>query len=152
MLELEELLPPAVAPAPGRPPPAPAGSPPPELQARAHPPAQQAGPEEAAERTGTLDLPLDAEIPPDAAAGDPWSQGPVAPTAAPAAPAQPSPDAGEAREPALAVLEAVDQIAHGGAVGPDLVQPSQLAATLVRLLIRKKVITVEDLVEELGKR
>jgi len=141
-----------VAPAPAGPPPAPAGSPPPEHQARAAPPAPQAGPEEAAERTGTLDLPLDAEIPPDAAAGDPWSQGPVPPTAAPAAPAQPSPDTGEASEPALAVLEAVDQIAHGGAVEPDRVQPSQLAATLVRLLIRKKVITVEDLVEELGRR
>jgi len=32
------------------------------------------------------------------------------------------------------------------------VKPSQLAATLVRLLMRKKVITVEDLVEEFGRR
>jgi type IV pilus assembly protein PilB len=145
MLDLEELLPgapPAGAPVPPRPPPAPAGSPPPA------PPAPQAGPEDAAERTGTLDLPLDAEIPPEAGG----AEGPPAPAAAPAAPSPPEADAGETREPALAVLEAVDQIAHGGAVGPDLVKPSQLAATLVRLLIRKKVITVEDLVEEFGRR
>jgi hypothetical protein len=150
MLDLEELLPPgapsAEAPASSRPPPAPAGSPPPA------PPAPEAGPGEVAERTGTLDLPLDAEIPPEAGGADPSGQGLAAPTAAPAAPSPPEPDAGETREPALAVLEAVDQIAHGGAVEPDLVKPSQLAATLVRLLIRKKVITVEDLVEEFGRR
>lgn len=159
MLELEELkllhvgAPAVPASGPARPPPAPAGSPPPALQVPAVPPAptvgRDAGPEEPAERTGTLDLPLDAEIPPEAAADDPWGQGPVAQTAAPA---PPEAGPGEATEPALAVLEAVDQIARGGLVEPALVKPSQLAATVVRLLIRKKVITIEELVEEFGKR
>jgi hypothetical protein len=139
-------------PAPARPPPAPAGAPSPAVRAPEAPPVPAAAAAEGAERTGTLELPLDAEIPPDAAAGDPWSQGPVAPTAAPAAPAPAEPAAEEASEPALAMLEAVDQLAYGEPAAPAMVKPSQLAATLVRLLIRKKVITVEELAEEFGKR
>ncbi len=140
---------PAPGPAPARPPPAPAGSPPPAVRTPQVPPVPAAAAAEGVERTGTLELPLDAEIPPDAAAGDPWSQGPVAPTAAPAAPARAEPSAEDA---ALAVLEAVDQLAYGEPAAPAMVKPSQLAATLVRLLIRKKVITVEELAEEFGKR
>lgn len=149
-----ELVPPGAPPAPetlapARPSPSPAGSPPPAYQAPAAPPAASAVD---VERTGTLDLPLDAEVPPDAAEAGPWSQDPVAPTAPPAAPAPPGEAGVEASEPALAVLEAVDQLAYGEPVQPSMVKPSQLAASLVRLLIRKKVITVEELVEEVGKR
>ena len=112
---------------------------------------------EPAEKTGTVELPLDAEIPPEAEGEDLWSQGPVkAPAPPPAAPlpaTAPPADAGRGstgRE--LEVLEAIDHLAHGEPVTPELVKPSQLAAALLRLLVRKKVVTFEELLEELGRK
>ncbi len=124
--------------------------------------------EEPAGKSGTVELPLDAEIPPDAEGEDLWSQGPVkAPTPPPAAAPQPAAPPLAAARPATAppaaagrsstgreleVLEAIDQLAHGEPAVPELVKPSQLAAALLRLLVRKKVVTFEELLEELGRK
>lgn len=113
--------------------------------------------EEPAEKSGTVELPLDAEIPPEAEGEDLWSQGPVkAPAPPPSAAARPATaPAAAAALPAgreLEVLEAIDGLAHGEPVAPELVKPSQLAAALLRLLVRKKVVTFEELLEELGRK
>ncbi len=52
----------------------------------------------------------------------------------------------------MEILGAIDQLAHGEPVAPELVKPSQLAAALVRLLIRKKVISFEEFLDEFGKK
>ncbi|HEY6107155.1 MAG TPA: hypothetical protein VIV59_14315 [Anaeromyxobacteraceae bacterium] len=114
--------------------------------------------EEAAEKSGTLELPLDAEIPPEAVGEDLWSQGPVqaqasaAPGAAGASPAPPESGDPDSAEREVEILGAIDQLAHGEPVAPELVKPSQLAAALVRLLIRKKVISFEEFLDEFGKK
>lgn len=147
---------PAVRPtatSPARPTPSPAGTAPPG--------------EEPAEKSGTVELPLDAEIPPEAEGEDLWSLGPVkAPAPPPAAAPRPAAPPPAAARPATAplaagrgspgreleVLEAIDQLAHGEPAVPELVKPSQLAAALLRLLVRKKVVTFEELLEELGRK
>ncbi|HYQ81899.1 MAG TPA: hypothetical protein VEP68_10365 [Anaeromyxobacteraceae bacterium] len=131
----------ARAPAPAR---VPAGAP---GHAPAPPPAAAAPApaEELPEKSGTLELPLDAEIPPEAAGDDLWSQGPVRGPA----PAAARPGSAE-RE--VELLGAIDQLALGEAVAPETVKPSQLAAALVRLLIRKKVISFEEFLDEVGKK
>ncbi len=146
------------SPATASPTPARASAPPAAARAAAPSPAGTARRgEEPAEKSGTVELPLDAEIPPEAEGEDLWSQGPVkAPAPPPSAAARlaaaplaaAAPPAG--RE--LEVLEAIDQLAHGEPVAPELVKPSQLAAALLRLLVRKKVVTFEELLEELGRK
>jgi hypothetical protein len=173
-IELEDFLTPAPAPqlaveavvrarsqAPAPPAPAPSlAAPAPAAGAAAPiPGAGAAGPapapgrlaEEAAEKSGTLELPLDAEIPPEAAEDDLWSQGPV-PARAAGSPAVTVPAEPGSADREVEILGAIDQLAHGEPVAPELVKPSQLAAALVRLLIRKKLISFEEFLDEVGKK
>jgi len=171
-VELEDFLTPAPAPlqaveavaraqpkapgAPGPAPPAPApGAAPPQPAAGDAPPAAGRPVEEPAEKSGTLELPLDAEIPPETAGDDLWSQGPLQARAAPpeaAAATAAEPAAPGSAEREVEILGAIDELAHGQAVAPELVKPSQLAAALVRLLIRKKLISFEEFLDEFGKK
>ena len=116
-------------------------------------PPGAAGPaEEPAEKSGTLELPLDAEIRPEGTGEDLWSQGPVQ-----ARPAPPRGAAAQETRPGSAereveMLGAIDQLAQGAPVAPALVKPSQLAAALLRLLIRKKIVSFEEFLDEFGKK
>jgi hypothetical protein len=74
------------------------------------------------------------------------------PPEAPAPPAKPS---GEPalRDEDLALLASLEQLAKGAAPGPALtVKPTQLLAALVHLLIRKKVISEREFIEELHRK
>ena len=42
--------------------------------------------------------------------------------------------------------------AAGGPVEPELVKPAQAVAALLRILLRKKLVTEEELAEELSRR
>ncbi|HEU4383037.1 MAG TPA: hypothetical protein VFR85_05965 [Anaeromyxobacteraceae bacterium] len=114
--------------------------------------APETGPgEEPGEKTGTLELTLDAEIRPEGTE-DLWSQGPV-----PARPAAPKDGAAEGTrdrpaEREVEILGAIEQLAQGDPVPPELVKPSQLAAALLRLLIRKKLVSFEEFLDEFGKK
>jgi hypothetical protein len=66
------------------------------------------------------------------------------------APAGEDPSALSPRE--LALLDALGRMAAGGPVEPELVKPAQAVAALLRLLLRKKIVTEEELAEELSRR
>jgi hypothetical protein len=138
--------------APARPVPA-AASPPP-------PPGRAAAPPRPA-RTILDDL--DLEVPPQA----PAAPAPRPPAAGAAGPAPTPPPGGEpilatdlapADDPGalgpreLALLDALDRMAAGGSAEPELVKPAQAVAAILRLLIRKRIVTEEELLEELTRR
>jgi hypothetical protein len=166
------------APAPPAHAPAPQASPAP----RAAPPAPRAAPAPPppAPRSRTLLDDLDLEVPAKdarrpAASAAPPAPRPAAPPAAvsparvpkpapaPEAPApegepilatdlapEGDPGALDARE--LALLDALGRMAAGGSAEPELVKPAQAVAALLRLLLRKKLVTEEELLEELTRR
>jgi type II secretory ATPase GspE/PulE/Tfp pilus assembly ATPase PilB-like protein len=51
-----------------------------------------------------------------------------------------------------AVLEALDHLAHGEPVAPEVVKPAQMMAALVRLLLHKKVISEEEFLAEFQRK
>ncbi len=51
-----------------------------------------------------------------------------------------------------AVLEALDRLAHGEPVAPEVVKPAQMMAALVRLLLQKKVISEEEFLAEFQRK
>ncbi len=51
-----------------------------------------------------------------------------------------------------AVLEALDRLAHGEPVAPEVVKPAQMMAALVRLLLHKKVISEEEFLAEFQRK
>jgi hypothetical protein len=51
-----------------------------------------------------------------------------------------------------AILDALDRLAHGGHAEPEIVRPVQAMAALVRLLLRKRVISEQELVDELTRK
>jgi len=107
--------------------------------------AEAAG--EPEEKTQTLELPIDEEEPTDAPAGeaaDPWTAGPLAGPPAEASPA----DAPAGGDTDLRLLEVIDRLADGEPVSPEVVKPAQMAAALIRLLIRKGIVTETEFLEE----
>lgn len=93
-----------------------------------------------------------------AALGEPWPEdGADAAPAAATARLAPEPADHEA-DPRLtgeelAVLGALDRIAHGDMPEePTVVKPAQIAAALLRLLIRKGLVTDQEFLDELRKR
>jgi hypothetical protein len=70
-----------------------------------------------------------------------------------AAPAEYEADGGGLADDELAVLGALDRIAHGVVPEePTVVKPAQIAAALVRLLIRKGIVTDQEFLDELLRR
>jgi hypothetical protein len=49
----------------------------------------------------------------------------------------------------LAILEAIDRLAGGAHAEPDVVKPTQAMAALIRLLIRRRIITEREFLDEL---
>lgn len=103
------------------------------------------------------DLLLGDPLEPDPDAGSYFDAAPIDAGRAPEDPA-PAPTAAPAQDRPLtddefAVLDALDRLAHGiPTEEPAVVKPAQLAAALVRLLIRKGVITDEEFLDELLRR
>jgi hypothetical protein len=52
----------------------------------------------------------------------------------------------------LAILDALERLAGGHHAEPDIVKPAQAMAALVRLLLRKRVITEQEFLDEFGKK
>jgi type IV pilus assembly protein PilB len=89
-----------------------------------------------------------------------------APSAPPPAPPRPAPegepilatDLAPEGEPGalgpreLELLDALGRMASGGSEAPEVVKPAQAVAALLRLLLKKKLVTEEELLEELGRR
>jgi hypothetical protein len=107
--------------------------------------AEAAG--EPEEKTQTLELPIDEAEPTEAPAGegaDLWRAGPLQ-----GPPAEPAPAGAPAGgEPELRLLEVIDRLAEGEPVPPEVVKPAQMVAALIRLLIRKGIITEAEFLEE----
>jgi hypothetical protein len=51
-----------------------------------------------------------------------------------------------------AILESLDQLASGAPAQPDVVKPAQAMAAMIRLLIRKRVVTELEFLDELSKK
>jgi type IV pilus assembly protein PilB len=106
---------------------------------------REAGPEAAAaqaapggdppERTGTLELPLDAEV------REPEEE-----------PRPAALSAGGLSQRDLAILDDIEHLARGEPGAPVVVKPAQLAAALARLLLRKKFVTEAEFLDELGRK
>jgi hypothetical protein len=159
---------PAPRPAAGAPTPAAAKpAPPAPVPALASPARAAAAPARA-----PVDLELDLEEHPGAPrSADPFAA-PEAPPPPPGAPpaAQDPPGAAPAAELApgddlvegqpsreltdrdLAVLESLDRLADGAPVEPDVVKPAQAMAAMIRLLIRKRLVTEQEFLDELSKK
>jgi hypothetical protein len=70
------------------------------------------------------------------------------------APAAPGHDGAERELTAqeLAILESLDRLASGAPAQPDIVKPAQAMAALIRLLIRKRLVTELEFLDELSKK
>jgi hypothetical protein len=52
----------------------------------------------------------------------------------------------------VAILDALERLAGGHHAEPDIVKPAQAMAALVRLLIRKRIVTEQEFLDELRNR
>jgi hypothetical protein len=52
----------------------------------------------------------------------------------------------------LALIDALDRLAAGGPSEPDVVKPVQAMAAMIRLLIRKRIVTEQEFLDELSRR
>ncbi len=52
----------------------------------------------------------------------------------------------------LQILEALDRLAGGAPAEPEIVKPAQAMAALIRLLIRRGIVTEQEFLEELLRR
>jgi hypothetical protein len=52
----------------------------------------------------------------------------------------------------LAILESLDRLADGAPTEPEVVKPAQAMAAMIRLLIRKRLVTEEEFLDELSKK
>ncbi len=93
------------------------------------------------------DDPLHARArPPPAAPGVPGQPAAAAP---PPSEAKPAPQL-TARE--RAILDALDRLAGGAHAEPELLKPAQAMAAVIRILIRRGVVTERELLDELRRR
>ncbi|HEY6097839.1 MAG TPA: hypothetical protein VIW03_00320 [Anaeromyxobacter sp.] len=161
---------PAQAPSP-RPAPAPVAAP---LAAAAPAAAPQRGAPSGGATLRPVDLELEEPVPADQAGA------PAAPAPFDVAPAQlaPFPDEVSGSEPILAtdlapeedavegrsspqrpltpdetaILDALDRLAGGHHAEPEIVKPAQAMAALVRLLLRKRIVSEQEFLDELKKK
>jgi hypothetical protein len=52
----------------------------------------------------------------------------------------------------IAILESLDQLASGAPAQPEVVKPAQAMAAMIRLLIRKRIVTELEFLDELTKK
>ncbi len=52
----------------------------------------------------------------------------------------------------IAILDSLDRLASGAPAEPDIVKPAQAMAALIRLLIRKRIVSEQDFLDELSKK
>jgi hypothetical protein len=52
----------------------------------------------------------------------------------------------------MAILESLDRLASGAPAQPDIVKPAQAMAALIRLLIRRRIVTELEFLDELSKK
>jgi hypothetical protein len=52
----------------------------------------------------------------------------------------------------VAILESLDELASGAPAQPDVVKPAQAMAAMIRLLIKKRVVTELEFLDELSKK
>jgi hypothetical protein len=52
----------------------------------------------------------------------------------------------------IAILESLDRLASGAHAEPEIVKPAQAMAALVRLLLRKRIIGEQELLDELVRK
>jgi type II secretion system (T2SS) protein E len=148
---------PAVAAAPA--------APPPSAPPAAHAPARAA----ASAPCRPVELELEKPVDPDTSAAVPFDAAPaeVAPfpeqvaegepilatdLAPQEAPAPPAPDARPLTPDEVAILEALERLASGHHAEPEIVKPAQAMAALVRLLIRKRIVSEQEFLDELKNR
>jgi hypothetical protein len=58
----------------------------------------------------------------------------------------------ELTEQEIAILDSLDRLASGAPAQPDIVKPAQAMAALIRLLIRKRMVTELEFLDELSKK
>lgn len=58
----------------------------------------------------------------------------------------------ELTEREIEILEALGRLAAGGHAEPEIVKPAQAMAAVIRLLLRKRVMSEQEFLDELGKR
>ncbi|HEX9244127.1 MAG TPA: hypothetical protein VF875_16915, partial [Anaeromyxobacter sp.] len=52
----------------------------------------------------------------------------------------------------LAILDSLDKLASGAPAQPDVVKPAQAMAAMIRLLIRKRIVSELEFLDELSKK
>jgi hypothetical protein len=63
-----------------------------------------------------------------------------------------APRARELTAKEIAILESLDRLAGGAPAEPDVVKPAQAMAALLRLLIRKRIVSEDDFLDELTRK
>jgi hypothetical protein len=72
---------------------------------------------------------------------------PLVEEASPAEPAAAAP----LTSPERALLEALDRLAEGGHAEPEIVKPTQAIAVLIRILVRKGIVSERELLDALRR-
>ena len=67
-------------------------------------------------------------------------------------PAPPSPDGGELTEGELQILDSLEARVATAGEPPQIIKPGELVSALIRLMIRRGLLTEPELIEELQKR
>jgi hypothetical protein len=75
-----------------------------------------------------------------------------APAAAPALATSPGAQGRELTSREAAIIESLDRLANGAPAQPDIVKPTQAMAALIRLLIKKGVVSELEFLDELSKK
>jgi hypothetical protein len=52
----------------------------------------------------------------------------------------------------VGILEALDRLAGGAPAEPDIVKPAQAMAAVIRLLLRRRIVTEREFFDELLRR
>ncbi len=81
------------------------------------------------------------DLPPQPVAGDGGADGPPdLPGGRPLTPSE------------LSILDALERLAGGAHAEPEIVKPAQAMAAMIRLLLRKRVVTEQEFLDELSKK
>jgi len=91
-----------------------------------------------------------APFPEEMSGGEPILATDLAPDGAVAG--APTPEPRPLTPEEIAILDALDRLAGGHHAEPDIVKPAQAMAALVRLLLRKRIISEQEFLDEFGKK
>jgi type IV pilus assembly protein PilB len=142
------------APAASAPAPAPTAAPAPRSAAPAQA-ARRVAPVGAAPRPAGRRLELELEEPSGKVPLESIAEGADVLTPLEEVPSQSGGGAAEGRalsQRELAILESLDRLAGGAPAEPDIVKPAQAMAALIRLMIRRRIITEQEFLDELTRK